>query len=63
MGAPEWALEPSQARQEYNDVGPCPCQLLISPQPPDPPEWQIICLSWAILTDPFLALMIPGFYG
>lgn len=23
MGAPEWALQPELARQEYSDVGPC----------------------------------------
>ncbi|XP_047551954.1 kell blood group glycoprotein isoform X3 [Lutra lutra] len=30
MGAPEWALEPSQARQEYNDLGPSYLQSFLS---------------------------------
>ncbi|XP_040499827.1 kell blood group glycoprotein isoform X11 [Ursus maritimus] len=64
MGAPEWALKPSLARQEYNDVGPCPCQLLISPQLLLSPLTRLSGRQSVhpgrSLTNPFLALIQLG---
>lgn len=65
MGAPEWVLKLSLDKQAYSDVGPCPCEL-ISPQLLLSPLTHLSgrqSLPWAILTNPFLALMLAGFYG
>lgn len=57
MGPPEQAPEPALVRQEHDDVGPFPCQLLLSPRLPHPPPTRAAdSLSSPSAPLPFLVL-------
>ena len=59
MGPSEWALKPDPARQEYDDVSPCPCQVLSNPQLPHPLRDLSSRQSFS-LVDPNPPLACPG---
>ena len=59
MGPSEWALKPDLARQEYDDVSPCPCQVLSNPQLPHPLHDLSSRQSFS-LVDPNPPLACPG---